>query len=127
MDNLLVSLEGPEAHALEERAIRDNLSHDEIAEKAFVGRKLSEALDLVLTHHENLGESMRSAKAVSFNESLQSALSRSLSRTSTLSCNLSKHSGHHSRTPSASTQNGFQMMPLTSNHKQTVGISDLSN
>jgi hypothetical protein len=32
MDNLLVSLEGPEAHALEERARRDNLSRDEIAE-----------------------------------------------------------------------------------------------
>jgi hypothetical protein len=32
MDNLLVSLEGPEAHALEERATRDNLSRDEIAE-----------------------------------------------------------------------------------------------
>lgn len=129
MDNLLVSLEGPEAHALEERATRDNLSRDEIAEeqKAFVGRKLSEALDLVLTHHENLRESMSSAKAVSFNESLQSALSHSLSRTSTLSRNLSKHSGRHSRTPSAGTQNGFQMMPLTSNHKQTVGIGDLSD
>ncbi|CAM6002752.1 unnamed protein product [Sphagnum balticum] len=96
-------------------------------QKAFVGRKLSEALDLVLTHQENLGESMSSAKAVSFNESLQSALSRSLSRTSTLSRNLSKHSGRHSRTPSAGTQNGFQMMPLTSNHKHTVGIGDLSD
>jgi hypothetical protein len=96
-------------------------------QKAFVGRKLSEALDSVLTHHENLRESMSSAKAVSFNENLQSALSRSLSRTSTLSRNLSKHSGRHSRTPSAGTQNGFQMMPLTSNHKQTVGIGDLSD
>jgi hypothetical protein len=32
MDNLLVSSEGPEAHAPEERATRDNLSRDEIAE-----------------------------------------------------------------------------------------------
>ncbi len=41
--------------------------------------------------------------------------------------NLSKHNGRHSRTPSAGTQNGFQMMPLTSNHKQIVGIGDLSD
>jgi len=96
-------------------------------QRAFAGRKLSEALDAVLTHHENLRESRSSAKVISFNESLQSALPRSMSRTSTLSRNLSKHSGRHSHTPSASTQNGFQMMPLTSNHKQIVGIGDLSD
>ncbi len=32
MDNLLVSLDGPEAHALEERATRDNLPNDVVEE-----------------------------------------------------------------------------------------------
>ncbi len=32
MDNLLVSLDGPEAHALEERATRDNLPNNVVEE-----------------------------------------------------------------------------------------------
>jgi magnesium-transporting ATPase (P-type) len=184
MDNLLVSLDGPEAHALEERATRDNLSNNVVEEvgslffccnyqrnvrhaiermnefavglklytggsslnqvfivyvlfvgillmytgfmlnlqeqKAFVGHKLSEALDLVLTGHENPRESTLS-DAQALSGSLQRTLSRSLSQYNTLSRNVSKRSGHHLGSPSSSAQNGFEMTAFKSNHSPIGG------
>lgn len=124
MDNLLVSLDGPEAHALEERATRDNLPNNVVEEeqKAFVGHKLSEALDLVLTGHENPREStLNNAQALNFNESSQRTLSRSLSQYSTLSRNVSKRSGRHLGSPSSSAQNGFEMTAFKSNDSPIGG------
>ncbi|CAM6054290.1 unnamed protein product [Sphagnum tenellum] len=57
----------PESSARPEAST--NAPNKALEEKAFAGRKLSEALDSVLTHQENLREPMSSAKAVSFNES----------------------------------------------------------
>jgi magnesium-transporting ATPase (P-type) len=89
-------------------------------QKAFVGHKLSEALDLVLTGHENPREStLSNGQALNISGSLQRTLSRSLSQHSTLSRNVSKQSGRHLGSPSA--QNGFEMTAFKSNHSPIAG------
>jgi hypothetical protein len=91
-------------------------------QKSFVGHKLSEALDLVLTGHENPREStLSNAQAPNFSGSLQRTLSHSLSQHSTLSRNVSKRSGRHLGSPSSSAQNGFEMTAFKSNHSPIAG------
>lgn len=109
-------------------------------QKNFVLRKLTDAMDLVSGGRANLRGTSTSERKVSFSESLQSALSRSLSKSSavTLSRNVSKNAGtlsrnlsasgavlarnlsattgRHSRNPSAG-QNAFELLPLVDGQK----------
>ncbi|KAG0584404.1 hypothetical protein KC19_3G207800 [Ceratodon purpureus] len=133
MDNLIVSLEGSEARAIEERADREGWSRDKIQEgqKNFVSRKLDDALQLVLNGHVNPRGTSTSERKISVSESLQSALSRSMSTKSsganlsrnasknaagTLTRNLSVTNGRHSRNPSEG-KIGVEMLPLVDGQK----------
>lgn len=101
-------------------------------QKEFVAKKLSDALELVLGGHANPRGTSTSERNTSFSESLQSALSRSLSKNSatlarnlsnssaTLARNLSTPSARHSRHPSAG-QKVFEMLPLVDG--QEVGVN----
>lgn len=127
MDNLIVTLEGSGARAIEERADREGWSLDKIQEgqKNFVSRKLDDALQLVLGGHVNPRGTSTSERKISFSESMQSALSRNLStrnsggtlsrnaskNAGSLSRNLSATNGRHSRNPSAG-HVGVEMLPL---------------
>lgn len=92
-------------------------------QKRFVSKKLTDALELVKGGHDNIRGTSISERRLSLTESLQSALSRSLSGNSgVLSRNRSTASGRHSRTSSAG-QNGYQMMPLGSMDGQKVGLN----
>ncbi|KAG0598784.1 hypothetical protein M758_12G100400 [Ceratodon purpureus] len=136
MDKLIVSLEGAEARAIDERAARESWSRDKITEKQkeFVAKKLSDALELVLGGHVNPRGTSTSERQTSFSDSMQSALSRSLSRGSgTLARNLSNSSaalgrtlsttstGRHSRNPSGGGKTVFEMLPLVDGQK--VGVN----
>ncbi|XP_024362425.1 probable phospholipid-transporting ATPase 8 isoform X2 [Physcomitrium patens] len=134
MDNLIVSLESAGARAIDEKAERENWSRGKKFEKQkeFVAKKLSDALELVLGGHANPRGTSTSERNTSFSESLQSALSRSLSKNSatlarnlsnssaTLARNLSTPSARHSRHPSAG-QKVFEMLPLVDG--QEVGVN----
>ena len=113
-------------------------------QKSFVAKKLDDALELVLGGHKNPRGPSTSERKISFSETLQTALSRSmraegptLSRDAsrnrgTLSRNLSNTSvavlarnssvtkGRHSRNPSAG-QTVFEMLPILDG--QTVGAN----
>ena len=89
-------------------------------QKEFVGRKLSDALELVLGGHANPRGTSTSERQNSF--SVQSALSRSLSRNSGILSRTSSttNAGRHSRNSSAG-QTTFEMVPLVDGQK--VGIN----
>lgn len=116
----------------------DPLFHQ--GQKNFVSRKLTDALDLVSGGRANLRGTSTSERKISFSETLQSALSRNMSKNSaaTLSRNASRNagtlsrnlsttgavlvrnlsatSGRHSRNPSAG-QNVFELLPLVDGQK----------